>query len=133
MVLLNVKATACPAYLSSYVGYFRLEQAMKLKLAEINPKDPSNVPCRPYSSCSSLLMPPGTCFFKPLTLATSEAKHESSLDKNVDSRPGHMPGVAVVVLDLGLDIFGKYTVNACQHAVNAEHWQLLCNGQTPRQ
>ena len=46
MVLLNVKATACPAYPSSYVGYFRLEQAMKLKLAEINPKDPSNVPCR---------------------------------------------------------------------------------------
>lgn len=34
MVLLNVKATACPAYPSSYVGYFRLEQAMKLKLAE---------------------------------------------------------------------------------------------------
>lgn len=59
MFLLNVKATACPAYPSSYVGYFRLEQAMKLKLADINPKDPSNVPCRPYSSCSSLLMPPG--------------------------------------------------------------------------
>lgn len=78
-------------------------------------------------------------------------------NKNVDSRPGHMPGVAVVVLDLGLDIFGKYTVK-CMPAgsqrkhrsymkalnvidspakvfvkVISEHWQLLCNGQPPRQ
>jgi len=113
--------------------------------------------------------------------ATSKAEQEISLDKNhlqdysksfknknivsrmsfenknVDSRPGHMPGVAVVVLDLGLDIFGKYTVK-CMPAgsqrkhrsymkalnvidspakvfvkVISEHWQLLCNGQPPRQ
>lgn len=78
-------------------------------------------------------------------------------NKNVDSRPGHMPGVAVVVLALGLDIFGKYTVKcmpACSQRkhrsymkslnvidspakvfvkVISEHWQLLCNGQPPRQ
>lgn len=78
-------------------------------------------------------------------------------NKNVGSRPGHMPGVAVVVLDLGLDIFGKYTVKcmpACSQRkhrsymkslnvidspakvfvkVISEHWQLLCNGQPPRQ
>ncbi len=220
VLLINVKATACPACPSSYVGYFRLEQAMKgLKSGEINPKDHCKrcaflppgaalqallelqqlVDASRRSLFHCLFPSPGdlktscdtlTCFFwtpSNCTFATwcwrasnfwswewefachhalqnhlqdySESfknKHLSRTsfeNKNVDSRPGHMPGVAVVVLDLGLDIFGKYMVKcmpACSQRkhrsyividspakvfvkVISEHWQLLCNGQPPRQ